>query len=374
MNLQPLRTLSLPNNQLTLRPIRTGTGLGLGWNLVWNLVCNLSWTCRLSLVLSLVMSLVMSLTLILWPISSNAQDSKSFPNKPVHLVIGFSAGGGSDSTARVLIPKLTELLGQTIIIENRPGAGGNLASDYVAKAQPDGYTIMLTTIGSLAINPHMPGGTNFNPLKDFTFLSQGVIFPNVLVVKSDSAIKSFKDYVEAGKKPGSFITFGSSGQGSTGHLAGELLKVRSGMGGQHVNYKGGGPAMTDLLGGNIVAIFASAPTAIPFVEAGKLRALATTGSKRTDSLPNVPTVSEQGYPGYQAQNWYAFIGPAKIPTEIQMRLNQALVGTLKDPGTVERLRNIGVEPSPSTPAELAAYTNSEYETWGKIIKSIQWEK
>ncbi len=304
----------------------------------------------------------------------NAQDVKNFPNKPVHLIVGFAAGGGSDTTARVLVPKLSEVLGQTVIIDNKPGAGGNLASDFLMKLPPDGYNIALTTIGSLAINPHMPGGTNFNPLKDFTFLSQGVVFPNVLVVKADSPIKSFKDFVETGKKAGSFITFGSSGQGSTGHLAGELLKARSGMAGQHINYKGGGPAMNDLLGGNIVAIFASTPTAIPFIEAGKLRALATTGTKRADSLPSVPTIAEQGYPGYQAQNWYAFIGPAKIPAEIQNKLNQAIVATLKDPSTAEKLRNIGVEPAPSTPNELAAYTKSEYETWGKIINTIQWEK
>ena len=313
-------------------------------------------------------------TLGLLPTLGNAQDAKNFPNKPVHIIIGFAAGGGSDTTARVLVPKLSEILGQTVIIDNKPGAGGNLASDYLMKLPPDGYNIALTTIGSLAINPHMPGGTNFNPLKDFTFLSQGVVFPNVLVVKADSPIKTFKDFVDAGKKAGSFITFGSSGQGSTGHLAGELLKVRSGMNAQHVNYKGGGPAMNDLLGGNIVAIFASTPTAIPFIEAGKLRALATSGVKRADSLPTVPTVAEQGYPGYQAQNWYAFIGPAKIPTDIQNKLNQALVATLKDPSTAEKLRNIGVEPAPSTPNELAAYTKSEFETWGKIISNIQWEK
>ena len=303
-----------------------------------------------------------------------AQSNADYPNKPIRLIIGFAAGGGSDTAARLIAPKFGEYIGQSVIIENKPGAGGNLASDYIVKAPADGYTILLTTIGSLAINPHMPEGTSFDPLKDFSMITQGVTFSNILVVKADSPIKNLKDFINAGKDKKVFVTFGSSGNGSTGHLAGELLKSRSGMNAQHINYKGGGPAMNDLLGGNITAIFASTPTAIPFIEAGKLRALGVTGSKRATSLPNVPTIAEQGYPGYQADNWYAFVGPAKMPAEVVSKLNIALTKAMRDPDTLERLHRVGLEGSPNLPTELYSYVKSEYETWGKIIKKIPWEK
>jgi tripartite-type tricarboxylate transporter receptor subunit TctC len=303
-----------------------------------------------------------------------AQSSNDYPNKPIRIIIGFAAGGGSDTSARLIAPKFGEYIGQTIIIENKPGAGGNLASDYLTKVPADGYTISLATIGSLAINPNMPEGTSFDPLKDFTMITQGVTFSNVLVVRADSTIKNLKDFINAGKETKTFITFGSSGNGSTGHLAGELLKIRSGMNAQHINYKGGGPAMNDLLGGNITAIFASTPTAIPFIEAGKLRAIGVTGSKRALALSNVPTIAEQGYPGYQAENWYAFIGPPKMAPEIVSKLNAALSKAMRDPETLNRLHLVGLEGSPSSPTDLYNYVKSENESWGKIIKKIQWDK
>lgn len=304
-----------------------------------------------------------------WPFSS-AIAQLDFPKKPVRLIVGFAPGGGADSAARLIAPKLAEKLGQSVVIDNRPGAGGNLASELLTKADPDGYTIMLTTVGSLAINPHMPGGTSFNPLKDFSMVSQGVTFSNILVVKADSKINRLQDYVALGKDKNAFVSFGSSGNGSTGHLAGELLKARSGMSAEHINYKGGGPAMTDLLGGNITAIFASTPTAVPLLNAGKIKAIAITSPKRLAALPDVPTVAEQGYPGYQALNWYAFIAPPKVPPEIIQKLNQSIVATLKDPETIAKLRNVDLEPAPSSPQELYAFAKSENEMWGKIIKSI----
>ncbi len=306
--------------------------------------------------------------------SGFAQSNADYPSKPIRLTIGFSAGGGSDTAARLIVPKFSEYIGQSVIIDNKPGAGGNLASDYIVKAPADGYTILLTTIGSLAINPHMPEGTSFDPLKDFSMITQGVTFSNILVVKADSPIKNLKDFINAGKDKKVFVTFGSSGNGSTGHLAGELLKVRSGMNAQHINYKGGGPAMNDLLGGNITAIFASTPTAIPFIEVGKLRALGVTGSTRAITLPNVPTIAEQGYPGYQADNWYAFVGPPKMPAEVINKLNIALTKAMRDPDTLDRLHRVGLEASPNSPTELYSYVKSEYEAWGKIIKKIPWEK
>jgi tripartite-type tricarboxylate transporter receptor subunit TctC len=201
-------------------------------------------------------------------------------------------------------------------------------------------------------------------------ISQGVTFSNILVVRTESNIKSLQDYVALGKDKNVFVTFGSSGNGSTGHLAGELLKSRTGMKAEHINYKGGGPAMTDLLGGNITAIFASTPTAVPLIQGGKLRPIAVTSPKRTSGLPNVPTVAEQGYPGYQALNWYAFVAPPKVPPAIIDKLNQAITATLKDPGTVERLRQVDLEAAPSTPQELSAFVKLENDKWAKIIKSI----
>ena len=310
------------------------------------------------------------LTLAMNAFSIPAWAQAPFPNKPVRLIVGFAPGGGADSAARLIVPKLADILGQSVVIENKPGAGGNLASDVLMKAEPDGYTIMLTTVGSMAINPHMPGGTNFNPLVDFSMISQGVTFSNILVVRTESNIKSLQDYVALGKDKNVFVTFGSSGNGSTGHLAGELLKSRTGMKAEHINYKGGGPAMTDLLGGNITAIFASTPTAVPLIQGGKLRPIAVTSPKRTSGLPNVPTVAEQGYPGYQALNWYAFVAPPKVPPAIIDKLNQAITATLKDPGTVERLRQVDLEAAPSTPQELSAFVKLENDKWAKIIKSI----
>ena len=205
-------------------------------------------------------------------------------------------------------------------------------------------------------------------------LSTALLVTSIFLFGADSQIKNLKDFVNAGKDKKGFVTFGSSGNGSTGHLAGELLKIRSGMNAQHINYKGGGPAMNDLLGGNITAIFASTPTAIPFIEAGKLRAIGVTGAKRAAALPNVPTIAEQGYPGYEAENWYAFVGPPKIPQEILNKLNNALTKAMKDPETLERLHRVGLEASPNSPSELMSYVKSEYDSWGKIIKKIQWEK
>ena len=217
----------------------------------------------------------------------------------------------------------------------------------------------------------MPGGTSFDPLKDFTYISLGVYFPNVIVVKAESKIKTLQQYIAAGKSKEAEVFYGSSGSGSTGHLAGELLKSRSGMFSQHVNYKGGGPAMTDLLGGNIDAVVASAPTAVPLVQSGKLTALAVTGAVRGKALPDVATVQEQGFPGFDAVNWYAFVAPPGTPRPIVDRLNAAIIGALKDPGTIEKLANVGMETDPSTPEQMAAYVKKQYDLWGEVVKTIK---
>ena len=305
--------------------------------------------------------------------SSYAQGAAAaaYPAKSVRLLVGFAPGGGTDSAARTIAVKLSELLGQTVVVDNRPGAGGNIAADAVANAAPDGYTIGLANIGSLAVNPHMPDGTPYKTLKDFAMISNGVTFGNILVVRTDSNIKTLADYIAAAKNKEKPLFYGSPGLGSAGHLAGELLQARTGTFAEHINYKGGGPAMTALLAGDIQAIFASAPTAIPQVKGGKLRALAVTGAQRSQALPDVPTVAELGFPGYQATNWYSFVAPARTPDAIVKKLNEAIVAALRDPKTIERLETQAMEPDPSTSEQMRAFVEKEYETWGDVVRKLQ---
>ena len=305
--------------------------------------------------------------------SSYAQGTAAaaYPAKSVRLLVGFAPGGGTDSAARTVAVKLSELLGQTVVVDNRPGAGGNIAADAVANAAPDGYTIGLANIGSLAVNPHMPDGTPYKTLKDFAMISNGVTFGNILVVRTDSNIKTLADYIAAAKNKEKPLFYGSPGLGSAGHLAGELLQARTGTSAEHINYKGGGPAMTALLAGDIQAIFASAPTAIPQVKGGKLRAIAVTGAQRSKALPDVPTVAELGFPGYQATNWYSFVAPARTPDAIVKKLNEAIVAALRDPKTIERLETQAMEPDPSTPEQMRAFVEKEYDTWGDVVRKLQ---
>jgi len=305
------------------------------------------------------------------PALAQNESSTRFPTKTIKLVVGFAPGGGTDSSARTIAMKMSELLGQSVVVENRAGAGGNIACEIIARATPDGYTIGLANIGSLAVNPHVQGGTSYNTLKDFEMISGGVAFSNVLVVRSDNPIKSLSDFVKAGQSKDKPLFYGSAGIGSAGHLSGELFRMKTGMNTEHINYKGGGPVMTDLLAGNIEAVFASAPTAVPLVKSGRLRALAVTGAQRAQALPDVPTIAELGYPGYQATNWYGFIAPAHTPREIIDKLNKVIVTALNDPATKERLLNSGMEPDPTTPQAFADFVRQEYGTWGKVVKELK---
>jgi tripartite-type tricarboxylate transporter receptor subunit TctC len=302
-----------------------------------------------------------------------ASFAQSYPTRPVALVVGFAPGGGTDTVARVMQRPLGERLGQQVVVDNKPGAGGNIATDMVAKSTPDGHTLMLANVGSLTVAPHLVKDLPYNPFRDLAPVTMGVVFPNLVVVHQSVPAKSLAEFIQLAKdKPGHY-TYGSSGIGGAGHLAGELLKMMAKIDIVHVPFKGGGPAMQAMLGGQIHAYMATPVAAGPHVKAGKATALAITGPERDPLMPEVPTVAESGYPGYEATNWYAFVVPARTPKEVVARLNRDIIATLRDPQVVDLLRKQGVEPRPGTPEELAAYMKREYETWGRVVREAKIE-
>jgi len=294
--------------------------------------------------------------------------AQNYPSKPITMVVGFAAGGATDVVARIIAKHLTDELKQNVIVENKAGAGGNIATDYVARAEADGHTLLLGSVGSLTVAPHMQAKLPYKPLQDFAPVTMAVVFSNVLVVKPDLPVKNLADYIKLAKaKPGT-VTYASSGVGGAGHLAGELLEQSADVDMTHVAYKGGGPAMMGMLGGEVDSFFGTPPSVGKHVLAGKVRAIATTGAKRDPLMPDVPTVAEQGYPGYDTMNWYAYVVPAKTPKPIVDKLNTVLVKILKDPVVAKELEAKGLSPSPSTPAELGAYMKREYDIWAQVVK------
>jgi tripartite-type tricarboxylate transporter receptor subunit TctC len=294
-----------------------------------------------------------------------------YPARPITMVVGFAPGGGTDTASRIIAKKLGENLSQAVLVENKPGAGGNIATDLVVKAAPDGYTILLASVGSMAITPHLPPKPPYDPLRDLAPITMAVVFPNVLVIHPSVPANTLAEFVALAKaKPGT-LNYGSSGIGNAGHLAGELFRIYAKIDFVHVPYKGGGPATTDLLGGQITAIFATPASVVGHIKAGKLRALASTGAQRSLAMPEVPTIAESGYPGYEATNWYAYVAPVKTPKEILVRLNQALVKSLAAPEVREQLIGHGLEPQPGTSEALARYIEREYATWGRVVKEAK---
>jgi len=292
----------------------------------------------------------------------------TYPSRPISMVVGFQPGGGTDTVARILAKNLGDALGQQVVVENKAGAGGNIATDYVAHAAPDGHVLLLGNVGSLAVAPHIVANLPYDPLRDFAPITMAVVFANVLVVQSSLPIHTLAEFVKlAREKPGT-ITYASAGIGGAGHLAGELLKMMAKIDIVHVPYKGGGPAMQGMLGEQVASFFATPVSVGGHIKSGKVRAIATTGPKRADLLRDVPTVAESGYPGYEAMNWYAYVAPAQTPQDIIERLNREIVKALSAPEVVALLQKQGLEPSSSSPAELARYIKSEYETWGKVVK------
>jgi tripartite-type tricarboxylate transporter receptor subunit TctC len=293
--------------------------------------------------------------------------AETYPSKPVRMIIAVPPGGPADTLSRLIQPKLTEAMGQTFVLDNRPGANGNIAYEMAARAVPDGYTIVAVAAG-VAINPSLYRDVRYDPLKDFAPLSLGITVPNILVVHPTVAARSVRELIDLAKARRGELVFASAGNGTSGHLALELFKSSAGIDLVHVPYKGGGPALAELIGGQVQALFSIALTAIPQVKAGKVRALAITSGKRSAVAPELPTVAESGIPGFEVLGWFGWLAPARTPQTIVTRLNREIVRILEQPAMHERLVGLGSDPAPSTPQQFAAFIKSEHDKWEQVIK------
>jgi tripartite-type tricarboxylate transporter receptor subunit TctC len=297
-----------------------------------------------------------------------AQAQQPWPTKPIRLIVTSPAGGPSDIAARIIGQRLTETLGQAVVIDNRGGANGIVGTEMVANAQPDGYTLGMVQAG-LAINPSLYARVPYDPLKDFAPITQAISVPNVLVVHPSLGVNSVAELVAAAKARPDEIPFASAGKGSSGHLALELFQMSAGVRFNHVPYKGGAPAVNELLGGHVKALFSLALVATPHVRSGKIKGLAVSSAQRSAVAPELPTIAESGYPGFEVVGWFGILAPAKTPPAIVAKLHDEIVRVLKMPDTRQRLVSQGADVVASTPGEFAAYIKSETERWAKVIKS-----
>ena len=292
----------------------------------------------------------------------------NYPTKPVRFIAANSAGGGLDIVARTLAPRLAAVFGYQVIVDNRAGAAGSIASEITAHAPPDGHTIMTGSLGGLAVNTNLYKGLSYHPLRDLAAITFATSSSNVLVVNPSVPAKSVQELIALARAQPGKLTYGSSGAGNAGHLAGELFKSMTKTEMVHVPYKGGAPAMIDLIAGQVQLVFSSAPTAVPQVKAGKIRALAVTTLKRSTVLPDLPTIAESGLPGYEADNWYGIVTTAGTPRAVIDYLNTEILRALLSPDIKQLLFNQGLEVRTSTPAEFGAYMKSEFEKWARVIK------
>jgi tripartite-type tricarboxylate transporter receptor subunit TctC len=295
--------------------------------------------------------------------------SQSWPTHSIRLISPFAPGGGTDIMARALAPKLSAALGQQVIVDNRGGAGGMVGVDIAAKAAPDGYTIVIGTIGNIAVNPSLYSKMPYDPQKDLVSIGQAANALNVLVVHPSLPATTVKEFVAVAKKNPGQLNFGSSGPGATDHLAGEVFNVMAGVKIIHIPYKGGAPAMLDLVAGQVQLVFSTMATAIGSIQGKRVRALAMTGNQRYERMPELPTISEAGVKGFEVSNWYGFYAPAGTPKEIVARLNAELVKALAMADVKTRLLDAGIIATPSSPEAFAAYAQAETKKWAKVIKA-----
>ena len=311
----------------------------------------------------------LKLALVIGCFAASSAFAQSYPSKPIHLIVPYPPGGGNDYIARIVGQKLGERLGQTVIIENRSGSNGIIGLQALAKATPDGYTIGVGAAGPMAVNPSLYEKLPYDPIKDFSPITNMVLFPLLLVAHPSLPAMSVRELVSQAKaKPGQ-IFYASPGNGNSGHLAGELFNTLAKVNILHVPYKGQGPAVTDLLGGQVQLLYSSIPSVLPHVQQGRLKALAVGSAQRLAALPNIPTIAESGVLGYDAYSWVGMIAPAKTPKDIVSLLNREIVEILKLKDVEEKLNQQGAVPVGDTPEQFESYINAEIRNWGAVVKA-----
>ena len=300
------------------------------------------------------------------PFAARAQ---AWPSKPIKLVVPYAPGGTTDVIARMVAEYLGQRLGQNILVDNKPGKGAMVGTALVAKASPDGYTLLMSTISGLSISPTLYGGGDFDPIADFSHIAIASRNPSVLVVNPSFKARSFKEYIDIAKSEPGKLAFATAGAGSSNHLLGVRLQQVIGAGLVHVPYRGAGPAMVDTIAGNVPSMFDSLPSAAPHIKAGKVRALAVSGEERTPVLPDVPTMKESDYPDLISYSWFGLAVPARTPQPIVDRLATEMQAVLKEPAVVTRWQEIGAEASTMTPAEVTRFVQSEIDKWVPVVKA-----
>ena len=291
----------------------------------------------------------------------------AYPVKSIRIVVPFAPGGGADITARILGQKMTEQWGQQVVVDNRAGASGNIGNELVAKAAPDGYTLLMAS-SALAINPSVFRSVPYNAVKDFAPITQPVLLPNILVVHPSLPVKTVKDLIALAKSRPGQLSYASAGAGTGTHLAAEMFKIMAGVDMVHVPYKGGGALIGDLVGGQVALTFATLPSVMPYVKAGRLRAVAMTTTRRWPGLADVPTIAESGFPGFEISTWLGLLAPAGTPKEVVGKLHDEVVRILKLPDVRERIQGLGMEAVCDTPDQFAQYLRSEIAKYAKIVK------
>jgi tripartite-type tricarboxylate transporter receptor subunit TctC len=293
----------------------------------------------------------------------------AYPEQPIRLVVPFPPGGGADNLARTMMPRVEALLGQPIVIENRPGAGGNVGAEHVARAAPDGYTLLYGTNGTHAINAALYRQLRFDPQKDFVPVARLNAIPTLLIVGPQFEVASVADLIRLAKAQPGKINFASAGNGTTSHLAGEMFRTQAGIDIVHVPYRGGAAAATDLIGGQVQMMIEVAANALPLVRGGRVRALAVASAQRFPGAPEIPTVAESGLPGFDASAWDGIFAPAGTPRAVIERLNAAIREALAEPALVESLRRLGVQPVPGTPEDFARHVAASSEAWSAAVRA-----